>query len=274
MKGHKCLGLLLMMAGCAARTDLPQGIVVIPNQEPTPGYEYALPGPLRTAEPFKTAGPFRSHQEALQYACPVLMSLPNAIMTPRTSIISHGAYWDVRTWDDSTEYCAWLYQTPDGQYELSWIGTNEQQDRTQGRRKCDMPRRVIDSRFARDPALPPDKDLTYVFAVHSHPTASNLSDDDVAYIVEVGRELSQSFHGLGQFRLGIIAFFSQNNSEHPSCDGFFQYEFPLDHPESFTHKIQRWSLNASGHWEMREVARVHYQRRANTKPSIKIVEMP
>ncbi len=138
-----------------------------------------------------------------------------------------------------------------------------------------MPRRVIDARYAKDPSLPPDKDITYVLAVHSHPTANTLTDHDIGYILALGHKLKGSFHSVGQFKLGIIAFFSNGTSGSPRCDGFFQYDIPLDETdESTTRKIQKWTVDTAGHWEMKEVATVHHKYRENSMPYIQIIEFP
>jgi hypothetical protein len=263
----------VLVSGCSHNASLPEGVVTIPDAPPQAGYEYALPGPLRTARPFNTAGPFKSHFEALRYACPILMSLPGAIAKRRATVVQHGAFIEERSWDDSTEYCAWIYQTPDGAYELSWIGTNEAQDRSEYR-KCDMPPRVLDARYNDDPALAPDRNLTYVFAVHSHPVASLLTRYDIAYIIKLGRSLKESFHSMGQFSLGIIAFFSRNEHDKPTCDGFFQYTLPLDELQSSTKKIQKWTTDATGAWKMEEVAMAHHEYPPDNKdPYIKIIDL-
>ncbi|WP_224362103.1 hypothetical protein [Hyalangium versicolor] len=188
-------------------------------------------------------------------------------------MIQRGRFIEERSWDEATEYCAWIYQTPDGAYELSWIGTNEIQDRSEYRR-CDIPPRVLDARYNDDPKLPPDRNLTYVFAVHSHPVASLLTRHDIGYIIKQGRSLQDSFHSMGQFSIGIIAFFSRNDHDNPTCDGFFQYTLPLDELQGATKTIQKWTTHAAGKWKMEEVAIAQHEYPPDHQdPYIKIIDL-
>lgn len=201
------------------------------------------------------------------------MSLPGAIAKRQSTIIRRGNFIEQRSWDDATEYCAWIYQTPAGDYELSWIATNEAQDRSEYR-KCDIPPRVLDARYDTDPDLPPDRQITYVFLIHSHPVASILTRYDIGYIVKLGRTIQESFHSLNQFSLGIIAFFTQGTSDKPSCDGFFQYTLSLSEIQGSTNRIQKWTRSDVGNWKAEEVALAHHEYPPEAQePYIKIINL-
>jgi hypothetical protein len=215
------LGYLLASAlvGLACASAPIEGVV---RPESEGGLLQSLPGPM------PGFGPFDSYSDALIAACPLILSKPNATAGP-------GVALDERLrWRLSTEYCGWLYYTPDHKYEMSMLTDQSRMDAPNQRKSCELPPRVDDQRYSQG-------SLKYIFALHNHPFGSTLSDHDIRFIVSAGQE-----HGFeastrtGKVRLAVIAFFS-NSSQHgqPACDGFFQY-IPL------TGQILRWSNTGRG----------------------------
>jgi hypothetical protein len=232
-----------LLAACLP--SLPTYVITIPEKDPEPGTEYIVPGPL------PQAGSFKTPLDALLYACPRLLSLPDAQSTPRTEVTRQGNVYIERSWDNSTEYCAWIYATPEGQYEISWIATNELQSRDY-LKKCDLPFRVADPRYADDPEYP-DRKIIYVLAIHNHSVPSVLTSGDIAYITNVDRYIKESLHDNGQADLGIVAFFTPDGHDKASCGGFFQYTLS-------TNVIQKWTANEDGEWRPSTVATVSRKR--------------
>jgi hypothetical protein len=156
-------------------------------------------------------GPFESYTHALMAACPLILSKPNA-----TAGRVGSQDFQVR-WRVSSEYCAWLYYTPEHKYEMSML-TDQAKPNLGDKKTCDLPP------FVDDPRYPPSS-LKYVFALHNHPFEDSFSDSDIRRIVDYG-----VLHGfeadtkLKKVHLGIIAFFSRSaDPTHPTCDGFFEY---------------------------------------------------
>jgi hypothetical protein len=85
-------------------------------------------------------GPFQKYSDALLAACPYILSLPNAV-TPQPHTPNFKLYWGL-----SQEYCAWIYHTPDGKYEMSMLATPTVQNDSR-RRSCYLPPQVRDSRY-------------------------------------------------------------------------------------------------------------------------------
>lgn len=209
------LGCLLML-GC--NSPLPKGVVRVPAGEAT----------SHIAGPMPDFGPFKTYSDALLAACPLLLSLPNAV-TESPNNPNFKLHWNL-----STEYCAWIYHTPEGQYEMSMVATSMSQMDTR-LRTCDLPTSVRDSRY-------PEESLDYVFVVHNHPVGNPLSRRDIRFIAMQGSIHGFSFKaGEREVPLVMVAFFSHGDSGHPSCDGFFQY-IPA------TGELLKWMHESQGGW--------------------------
>ncbi|MGZ3458045.1 MAG: hypothetical protein ACXU86_06010 [Archangium sp.] len=170
-------------------------------------------------------GPFQTYSDALLAACPLILSLPNAV-TVRPSNPNFKLYWEL-----STEYCAWIYYTPDKQYEMSMVATNTSQGDAK-MRTCDIPSHIRDSRYS-------DGSLGYVFVIHNHPVGNELSRRDIRFVFNQGVLHGFSFEaGEREIPIGIIAFFSKGGPGNASCDGFFQYT-PL------TGELLRWTVDGT-----------------------------
>ncbi|ATB41698.1 hypothetical protein CYFUS_007168 [Cystobacter fuscus] len=219
----------LMLVGCSASQSI-EGVV-----RPQPGEAFldSLPGPM------PGFGPFDSYSDALLAACPHILSKPNA-----TAGRVQSQDFQLR-WRVSREYCAWLYYTPDHKYEMSMLTDQSRLDGLDRKKSCVLPSHVDDQRY-------PPGSLKYVFALHNHPYAARLSDEDIRAIVAKGRT-----HGFeaetrdGKVRLAVIAFFStSSDSEHPTCDGFFQY-IPL------TSQLLKWT-QAEGQWRCQQTGTLRW----------------
>ena len=189
-----CLLILLLTAwGCAPPKPIP-GVV-----RPGPGEPMLekLPGPM------PDFGPFESYSDALMAACPLILSKPNA-----TAGWAESQDFQLR-WRVSSEYCAWLYYTPDHKYEMSML-TDQTKPTLGDKKTCYLPPVVEDSRY-------PPASLKYIFALHNHPFQDRPSDNDIGFMASMGL-----MHGFetdtknGKVRLAIIAFFfNSNDFEHP-----------------------------------------------------------
>ncbi|WP_224362042.1 hypothetical protein [Hyalangium versicolor] len=153
--------------------------------------------------------------------------------------------------DDSTEYCAWIYFTPKGKYEISFIATPEAQN-TKGPRFCSLPQFVIDPRYV-DDEVEPDKNIKYAIAIHTHPSPTVFTQEDIRYIVETEHRFQRIRHDNGRFRLGVVAFFSREERDTPACDGFFEYSTAGD-------TIQIVTRSENGEWQNRDYAKVGLKR--------------
>ncbi|WP_239014728.1 hypothetical protein [Archangium violaceum] len=187
-----------------------------------------IPGPM------PGFGPFQNYSDALLSACPLILEKPHAT-AGRPDDPNFDLYWRL-----STEYCAWLYHTPDGNYELSMLAASAVQDDSK-KRRCDLPAFVEDPRY-------PAEGLGYVFVLHNHPYTDTLTELDIRFIVDMGR-----IHGFEvqtkkqKVPLSIVAFFSNNKP--PRCDGFYQYA-PL------TGQILKWTVDERGMWDRKSTATV------------------
>jgi hypothetical protein len=182
------------------------------------------------------------------------MSLPGAFKR-KVSLKRFGDFYVQYTQDDSTEYCAWIYYTPQNNYDLSLIATPDSQSEAD-RRFCNLPRRVIDARYV-DGTGYPDARIQYAIAIHTHPSPRIFTQEDIIYIVEMEQYLRETLHDNGQIRLGMAAFFSREDRDEPSCDGFFFYR-------TSARTIQMWTKNENGAWQSRDVATVSYKRNPAT----------
>jgi hypothetical protein len=159
----------------------------------SPDGEATIPGPM------PGFGPFDQHMDALLAACPRILAYDNAVVTRPVSprLRFHRSV--------PKEYCAWIYSTPTGQYEMSLAAMNSNRNQS----RCRLPDHVLDTRFS-------EGSLGYVFAVHNHPMGTELSHDDIGYIVE-----EAMIHGMTvrvrekEVDLGIAAFFSLGNASGP-----------------------------------------------------------
>lgn len=226
-KGAALLLGLACLLGCSGPRSIP-GVV-----QPAAGESLdSVPGPM------PGFGPYPNYSDALLAACPLILGKPHALAgQPRDPNFA-------LRWRLSTEYCAWIYHTPDNQYELSMLAMSTLQgDPTL--RRCDLPPRVEDPRYPRD-------SLGYVFVLHNHPYPDPISPDDIRYIVSVGR-----LHGFEvrtpqrKIPLSIVAFYSESLEQPPRCDGFYQYA-PLEG------HILQWTHEGQGRWSRREIATVNW----------------
>jgi hypothetical protein len=222
-------GLLMVILGCMACAQ----------PLPVPGVVRPRPGErLKSiAGPMPGFGPFDSRLDALLAACPLILSKPRA-----TAGHPSDQNFDVR-WRLASEYCAWLYYTPNNKYEMSMLVEDSSQDGLL-KRSCKLPLLVADQRY------PPDS-LKYVYVLHNHPAPLSISDKDVRAIVEVA-----SAHGRavetkeGSIPIAIVAFFSNSyNPESPSCDGFFEYSL-------HTNALMQWAPDATGRWSGKKAGTV------------------
>lgn len=181
-------------------------------------------------------GPFSNYSDALLAACPFILDKPNA-----TAGKPDDPNFRLR-WQLSTEYCAWLYHTPAGNYEMSMLAQSVAQDNPR-KRRCDLPETIDDPRY-------PSDSLGYLFVLHNHPFMDSLTEEDIRFIVSLGRihgfEFKTSEHTIP---ISIVAFYS-SSLEHPShCGGFYQYAPLSGH-------IFKWVITAQGGWERQAIATV------------------
>jgi hypothetical protein len=207
---------LLSLCACSPPKQIP-GVVV-----PEPGNTLAsLPGPMPNFGPFETAA------DAIFAACPFILSKPHAV-AGRESDPNFKLYFQL-----STEYCGLLYYTPDKKIEMSMLATAYAQDDS-GVRKCPSVSSVDDQRY-------PSGSLKYVYILHNHVYAQELSDKDIHLVVDLCKE--HGFHMMTQDKdvyLGIIAFFSNGTDARPTCDGFFQYVPALGMMWKWTFQEGQW----------------------------------
>ncbi|HSP80918.1 MAG TPA: hypothetical protein VLQ93_20490, partial [Myxococcaceae bacterium] len=103
--GIQFLGPLLVSLACSSPKPVDPHV-----WRPTSGKGAdSIPGPL------KNFGPFESFSDALKATCPLILSKPNAT-------VGHLQERDPKlALRVATEYCAWLYYTPEHKYELSML---------------------------------------------------------------------------------------------------------------------------------------------------------
>lgn len=223
----RCLHLMLasLALGCSASRPLP-GVV-----EPKAGETLKhIPGPM------PGFGSFDNYSDVLVAACPLILNQPNAV-AGRPSDPNFKLHWQ-----KSREYCAWIYLTPDGKYEMSMLAVNYIQDNPL-LRQCRLPPDIEDSRYSAE-------QLGYVFVVHNHPYPDELSKGDLHFIVDQG--LKHGFHVEANGRkipLAIVAFFS--NSLDATCDGFYQY-IPA------TKEVMKWTSEGKGEWHSEVIGEVEW----------------
>jgi hypothetical protein len=182
----------------------PRPIAGVVRPEPGAPFLEALPGPM------PGFGPYADYSDALSAACTVFLSKPNA---------SVGDIKDPELAQRvSTEYCAWLYYTPEHQYQMSLLTDQSNADDLQKKRRtCRLPAFVDDPRFQ-------SWDLKYVFALHNHPYGGPLSLPDMRQIVALANEHEWVVQTKrGKVPLAIVAFFAKPGSGEGTCGGFYQY---------------------------------------------------
>jgi hypothetical protein len=213
-----------------ACTSQQPGVIEVPP-EGVP----SIPGPM------PGFGPFPTYSDALLAACPKILSFDDAVAsraeTPRLRFFQ----------STPKEDCAWIYYTPDGSYEMSLAAVNPRRHES----RCRLPDYVHDARYT-------GKTLGYVFAVHNHPLRSELSFDDIGFIVE-----QAMIHGLTvttrekELDLGIAAFFSKNEAaKQPTCDGFHLY-FPR------TGELLTWIRDSQGGWIKKPYGKVSLREKSD-----------
>jgi hypothetical protein len=222
MRSWKLLLTTLWSLGCASPAT--PGVIRPPSGQRLE----SIPGPL------PSFGPYDKASDAIQAACPFLLSKPHATAGRPT-----GEHFRLR-WKLSQEYCAWLYYTPEHKYEMSLLAVSEIQS-SDRQRTCGLPPVVSDPRYA--PAS-----LGYVFVLHTHPYENVLSEQDIRFIVDMAIE-----HGAtaktrtGEVPLSIVAFYSKSDDiDHPSCDGFFQYIPATGELLRWTHEWGVWESELTG----------------------------
>jgi hypothetical protein len=224
---------VLLGSGCAAPRPIP-GVV-----RPEPGGRplESLPGPMAGF------GPYDSFSDALIAACPLILSKPNAtvghIKDPELALRV------------SSEYCAWMYYTPNDKYELSMLTDQSDPGDVLSRKKsCRLPDFVDDQRY-------PPGSIKYIFALHNHPFGGPLTRQDMRKIVS----LANTHEWLvdtkeGKIPLALIAFFSRSaDASSPTCDGFYQYT-----PE--TRSLDQWAPTQRG-WARKKLGTVTWLDETN-----------
>jgi hypothetical protein len=185
----------------------------------------ALPGPM--------LGSFDSFEDALLASCRKIIAKPNATAGRK----DQQDFWT--RWRVSTEYCAWIYYTPEDKYEVSRLTDQSEIDPADRSRTCLLPPLVEDRRY------PPDS-IKYICSLHNHLYDDTLSNRDIEAIVSEGRS-----HGFasttkdGVRVLSIVAFFS-NHLENPTCDGYYQYVPATGKLFKFTNEEGSWSCRQTG----------------------------
>ncbi|PTL84565.1 hypothetical protein [Vitiosangium sp. GDMCC 1.1324] len=124
-----------------------------------------IPGPL------KSFGSFDNPSDALKAACPLILSKPNATVG---HLQERDPELAVRV---ATEYCAWLYYTPEHKYELSMLtDVPAPGSALQGEATCLLPPNVDDPRYA-------PSSIKYIILLHNHPFSSEISKPDVNFAI-------------------------------------------------------------------------------------------
>jgi hypothetical protein len=225
----------LVPAVCGCTSPPPPGVVRFDPRNPP----RSVRGPIEI-----DFGPHDSYWEALVAACPVVLSMPGSSAGRKDSM---GFY---ERWRVSTEYCSWLYYTPDQKYEMSMLveGPPQPPDE-QDVRRCKLPAFVDDKRYSRG-------SLKYIYIIHNHPEfPTNISELDFDMIV-----LARKIHGEsvetseGRIPIGIVAYFAKSYDPAPTeCEGFFEYRFGSS-------VVLKWMPDEQGRWRKEEVGTVTWTR--------------
>jgi hypothetical protein len=216
----------LFLLGCSP------GVVDQDIVRPGPGERRlkTIPGPL--------GGPFSSFQDALLAACDKIITKPNAVAV-RPDSPNFETYWRV-----ASEYCAWIYYTPDEKYEMSKLTDQSEVNPTNNSRTCLLPSDVADQRH------PPDS-IKYICAIHNHLFDDPVSRHDIGYIVsQAYKHGAESETKDGITQISAVAFFA-NDRANPACDGFYQYIPASHHILKWTHARGQWTCEQTGRvvWE-------------------------
>jgi hypothetical protein len=192
-------------------------------------------GPLLESIPGPMLGPFDSHMEALLAACRKIFTKPRSSAGRRpseTALREEQEAFRLRR-RVATEYCAWMYYTPDNKYEISLLTDQTNPDTTGEDKRCSLPSSVADHRY-------PPESIQYIIVLHSHTFDTPISPKDIRFIVDQG-----GVHGFepkskdGNPWLSVVAFFS-NGREDPTCDGFYSYT-------PYIGRILKWTRDGR-HW--------------------------
>ncbi|MFY0563167.1 hypothetical protein ACN28E_04935 [Archangium lansingense] len=202
---------------------------------PTPGHgAESIPGPL------KNFGSFDSFSDALKAACPLILSKPHATVV---HLQERDPELALRV---STEYCAWLYYTPEHKYELSMLtDVPAPGSALKGEATCLLPPNIDDPRYA-------PSSIKYIILLHNHPFASEISKPDVYFAIAMANAHALTVEAGGRtIPLSVVAFFSNSkDSQNSTCDGFYQY-IPA------TSELQKWT-NTSGDWKGKRIGMVNW----------------
>jgi hypothetical protein len=200
---------------CASPQTLDPDIV-----RPAPGAPPldTLPGPLLV---------FDSYQSALLAACQKIVTKPHATAGRKDS-----QGFKAR-WRAGTEYCAWIYYTPDEKYVLSKLTDQTTPALADMDKMCLLPPSVTDQRF------PPDS-IKYIYALHNHLYDDPVSPKDMVFILSMGIQHGFKIETRGRGSpLSLVAFFS-NRVDAPQCDGFYQYIPSIGRVFKWTH-AEKWT---------------------------------
>ncbi len=108
-----------------------------------------IPGPV-------AGGGYDSFSHALMAACQKILSKPGA----SAGLLRHQDF--ITRWMLSTEYCAWIYYTPEHKHEISRLTDQSSLDPSFRYKKCALPA------FVDDPRYPPATSKS-ICAIHNHP---------------------------------------------------------------------------------------------------------
>lgn len=181
-------------------------------------------------------GPFDSHMEALLAACRKTFTKPRSSAGRRpseTALREEREAFRLRR-RVATEYCAWMYYTPDNKYNISLLTDQSDPEPTGGEKRCSLPSFVADHRY-------PPESIQYIIVLHSHTFDTRISNKDIRFIVDQGGVHDfepKSKHG--NPRLSVVAFFS-NRHEAPTCDGFYSYTPYIGKILKWTRDGRQWS---------------------------------
>jgi hypothetical protein len=194
----------------------------------------SIPGPL------KNFGPFDTFSDAVKAACPLILSKPNATVV---HLQERDPKLALRV---ATEYCAWLYYTPEHKYELSMLtDVPAPGSALRGEASCLLPPNVDDPRYS-------PSSIKYIILLHNHPFAGEISPRDINLAVTMANAhelLAEA--GNRTVPLSVVAFFSNSkDSQNPTCDGFYQY-IPA------TSELLKWT-NTEGEWEKEKIGTVSW----------------
>jgi hypothetical protein len=234
-RGHLLAVLFIFVEGCSTATKPLPGVV-----EPEPGQTLtSIGGPL------PKFGTYPTVEEAIFAACPVMMSLPHAMIPVSPDNQNFNLYWRL-----SREYCAWLY-APDGKdVEMSLIAVSSVHDDPK-KRQCKLPDNVDDPRYA-------SGSIAYLVILHNHPFDDELSGDDLRFLVRMAQ-----LHGFtpavkGQrISISIVAFIGKEQDGKILCEGFYRY-LPASKSE-----LIKVTASDSGEWKKTLLGRIRWHSEDN-----------